>query len=180
MRALARIVAFELAERDGFPDICQHASAADLMVLSEAARFAKKSGKARQALLALRGRYPGEALSALAAFSFGGWRAANGRRRRGFERTSTRRPTAPFVARPWAGWLTPSREVVTPARRRTTRGPTFRQYTDEPMLRFAAGVAIAALHRDAIVAGHAHERGKGCGHEPSSFRCSECAARNGS
>jgi TolA-binding protein len=63
--------ALTVAERDGFDATCRSASAADLMTLSEAARLSRHPARARQALVALRDRFPGNAQAATAAFYLG-------------------------------------------------------------------------------------------------------------
>jgi hypothetical protein len=69
--------ALALAEREGFEATCRAASAADLMTLSDVARIGKRPARARQALLTLRERFPGDAQAATAAFLLG--RMAGGR-----------------------------------------------------------------------------------------------------
>jgi TolA-binding protein len=59
------------AERAGFEAECACASASDLVALGDAARLGGNAGRAAQALLALRSRFPGDGRSATAAFTLG-------------------------------------------------------------------------------------------------------------
>lgn len=74
-RALARDGKYKdalaAAERGGFEAICASASASDLHALGDAARLGGDAGRAAQAFMALRGRFPGSAESASAAFILG-------------------------------------------------------------------------------------------------------------
>ena len=63
--------AMTVAERDGFDATCRSVSASDLMTLSEAARLGRRPARARQALLVLRERFPGDAQASTAAFFLG-------------------------------------------------------------------------------------------------------------
>jgi transmembrane sensor len=60
-----------LAEAAGFEGICASAGAADLLSLGDAARFAKKPGRARSAYDAARARFPGSPEASRAAFTLG-------------------------------------------------------------------------------------------------------------
>jgi TolA-binding protein len=59
------------AEIEGFAEICGSAGPADLLALGDAARFAGQGGRAREAYLALRARFPGGREAAEVAFLFG-------------------------------------------------------------------------------------------------------------
>jgi TolA-binding protein len=61
----------EQAERQGFSELCASASAADLLLLADAARFSGRAERAQQALLALRGRFARDARARTAAFLLG-------------------------------------------------------------------------------------------------------------
>jgi TolA-binding protein len=61
----------EQAERQGFSELCAGASAADLLLLADAARFSGRAERAREALLALRGRFARDARARTAAFLLG-------------------------------------------------------------------------------------------------------------
>jgi TolA-binding protein len=63
--------ALAAVERDGFDATCRSASAADLMTLAETARLGKHPARARQALVALRDRFPGDPQASTAAFYLG-------------------------------------------------------------------------------------------------------------
>ena len=60
--------ALSAAEAAGFGAECQRASAADLMLLGNAARFAGSPSRARQAYSALRRRFPNDPRASLSAF----------------------------------------------------------------------------------------------------------------
>lgn len=70
--------AMEAVERDGFGAACRAASAEDLMTLSETARFAKRGGRSRRALLALRDRFPADVQAPMAAFLLGRMAGSDG------------------------------------------------------------------------------------------------------
>jgi hypothetical protein len=59
------------AEIEGFAEICRSAGAADLLTLGDTARFAGQGGRAREAYLTLRTRFPGAREAAVAAFVIG-------------------------------------------------------------------------------------------------------------
>lgn len=59
------------AERKGFEGICRTASGADLLTLSEAARYAGRSERAEQALKAVRARFARGEDAAMAAYLLG-------------------------------------------------------------------------------------------------------------
>lgn len=63
--------AFAAAESSGFDAACQVASPAELLQLGDAARLSGRPDRARQALLALRSRYPSDPRRAAAAFALG-------------------------------------------------------------------------------------------------------------
>jgi tetratricopeptide (TPR) repeat protein len=74
-RSLARAgklkEAFVSAETQGFPGLCESASASDLLILGDAARLAGRPERAVSALMSLRRRFPGDARQAAAAFTLG-------------------------------------------------------------------------------------------------------------
>lgn len=59
------------AEAAGFPGLCAALPAGDLLMLADAARFAGRVDRARQALLALRERFPAGPERAMATFTLG-------------------------------------------------------------------------------------------------------------
>jgi transmembrane sensor len=61
----------EQAERQGFSELCASASAADLLLVADAARFSGRAERAREALLALRARFARDARARTAAFLLG-------------------------------------------------------------------------------------------------------------
>jgi TolA-binding protein len=63
--------AYALAELSGFKAACGSANAAELLVLGDAARLSGRADRAREALLALRQRYPRDSRRAAAAFALG-------------------------------------------------------------------------------------------------------------
>jgi transmembrane sensor len=63
--------ALEQAESDGFEGLCQRSNLADLLALSEAARFAGRVDRARLALTSLRERFRGEPAASVATFTLG-------------------------------------------------------------------------------------------------------------
>ena len=63
--------AFAEAESSGFDSICAASSASDLLVLGDVARLAGQPGRARQAFLAVRARFPQDSRRVAAAFSLG-------------------------------------------------------------------------------------------------------------
>jgi transmembrane sensor len=63
--------ALRAAEEEGFTDLCERASAGDLLALADAARFAGKPARAAEALNALRRRFSGSGQAATAAFHLG-------------------------------------------------------------------------------------------------------------
>jgi hypothetical protein len=63
--------AFAAADAQGFDELCQRTSAAELSLLAEAARHAGQLGKARTAFTAVRRRFPAAKEAGLAAFSLG-------------------------------------------------------------------------------------------------------------
>ena len=63
--------ALAAAEASGFESVCAGASAGDLALLADAARFAGSTGRARQALTTLRSRFAGDGRAATAAFTLG-------------------------------------------------------------------------------------------------------------
>ena len=63
--------ALQRAEGEGFSALCETSSAADLLALGDAARFAGDAARARQAYLALRRRHPGDRDAAVADFILG-------------------------------------------------------------------------------------------------------------
>jgi transmembrane sensor len=63
--------ALHFAEEEGFTDLCERASAGDLLALADAARFAGKPARATEALTALRRRFGGSGQAATAAFLLG-------------------------------------------------------------------------------------------------------------
>ncbi|HWA74612.1 MAG TPA: FecR domain-containing protein [Polyangiaceae bacterium] len=63
--------AFAAADREGFAELCQGTSAAELSLLGETARHAGRLGEARQAFTALRRRFPAAKEAGLSAFSLG-------------------------------------------------------------------------------------------------------------
>jgi TolA-binding protein len=63
--------AMQRAATDGFSGLCNSAPAADLLTLSEVARFARQSARAKEALLALRRRFHERPEASIAAFVLG-------------------------------------------------------------------------------------------------------------
>lgn len=63
--------AIEAAEAAGFSKLCATLDAAALLELADAGRYARKTTRAREALLALRKRFPGTEAAAAAAFDLG-------------------------------------------------------------------------------------------------------------
>ncbi len=63
--------ALAAAEAEGFEGLCEGASAADLSLLGDTARYAGSVGRARQAYTALRRRFPGDPRAGSAAFVLG-------------------------------------------------------------------------------------------------------------
>ncbi|MFT3764522.1 MAG: FecR family protein [Minicystis sp.] len=63
--------AVRAAEAEGFAAVCERASAADLMMLADAARFSGHGARAGEALTILRRRFPGDPRAATAAFLLG-------------------------------------------------------------------------------------------------------------
>jgi ferric-dicitrate binding protein FerR (iron transport regulator) len=63
--------AFVAAEREGFGSICRHSSSADLLLLGNTSRLAKKPARAEEAFLAVRARSSAAPQRALAAFQLG-------------------------------------------------------------------------------------------------------------
>jgi hypothetical protein len=63
--------AFAAAEADGFNQACLSASAAELLLLGDAARLAGRPERVNEALLSLRQRYPSDSRRAAAAFMLG-------------------------------------------------------------------------------------------------------------
>lgn len=63
--------AFTAADAQGFDELCQRTSPAELSLLAEAARHAGQLGKARSAFSAVRRRFPAAKEAGLAAFSLG-------------------------------------------------------------------------------------------------------------
>lgn len=63
--------AIEAAEAAGFSKLCGTLDAAALLELADAGRYARKTSRAREALLALRKRFPGTEAAAAAAFDLG-------------------------------------------------------------------------------------------------------------
>ncbi len=71
---LARARRYRDAMREAAPSfdaLCASLGPADLALLGDAARFSGDTGRGRQALTALRRRYPGDAHAATAAFTLG-------------------------------------------------------------------------------------------------------------
>jgi TolA-binding protein len=96
----------------GFDDECRHASAADVMLLADQARYAGDAGRARSALLAVRSRFPGSPQAGTAAFLLG--RLSFDQRSfddaaTWFERASAESPGGP-LAREVAGRLIEARQ----------------------------------------------------------------------
>ena len=63
--------AFDTVERIGFERVCAQTDAPGVLLLADAALYSGHSGQARQALLAVRRRFPGSASAAIAAFKLG-------------------------------------------------------------------------------------------------------------
>jgi transmembrane sensor len=63
--------ALAAAEAEGFDAVCRHASAADLVLLGDAARFAGSPKRAQQAHELVRARAPGTHEAAMSAFTLG-------------------------------------------------------------------------------------------------------------
>lgn len=63
--------AVQAADAEGTAGLLASANAADLLLLADAARFAGRTGLARDAYLAVRSRFPGSPSAALAAFALG-------------------------------------------------------------------------------------------------------------
>jgi TolA-binding protein len=63
--------AYAVAELGGFKGACASANAAELLVLGDAARLAGRADRAREALVTLRQRFPGDSRRAAAAFALG-------------------------------------------------------------------------------------------------------------
>ncbi len=63
--------AFAAADAAGFTAVCREASAAELLALGDGARLAGRADRAKEALLALRKRYPADPRRAAAAFALG-------------------------------------------------------------------------------------------------------------
>ncbi len=63
--------AIEAAEAAGFAKLCATLDAAALLELADAGRYARKAARAREALVALRRRFPGTEAAAAAAFDLG-------------------------------------------------------------------------------------------------------------
>lgn len=63
--------AIQAVERDGTPAVLASASASDLLLLGDAARFVGKTTLAREAYAIVRSRFPGSAAAAQAAFMLG-------------------------------------------------------------------------------------------------------------
>jgi len=63
--------AMDAANARGFDQLCNTLDAGDLSLLGDVARFSGDTGRARQALTALRRRFPGDARSAASAFTLG-------------------------------------------------------------------------------------------------------------
>jgi len=63
--------AFAAAEASGFSEACNAASSAELLELGDGARLAGRPDRAKQALLALRKRFPRDPRRAAAAFALG-------------------------------------------------------------------------------------------------------------
>jgi transmembrane sensor len=63
--------AYAVAELSGFKGACASANAAELLLLGDAARLAGRADRAREALLALRQRFPRDSRRAAAAFALG-------------------------------------------------------------------------------------------------------------
>jgi transmembrane sensor len=63
--------AVQAAVAEGYPAVLQTANAADLLLLADAARFAREPDRARAALAALRARFPGSTQAATALFGLG-------------------------------------------------------------------------------------------------------------
>lgn len=63
--------AFAAAEEAGFTQVCNTASAAELLQLGDGARLAGRPERAREALLSLRRRFPSDPRRAAAAFALG-------------------------------------------------------------------------------------------------------------
>jgi ferric-dicitrate binding protein FerR (iron transport regulator) len=63
--------AMAAAEEEGFDTICRHASAADVLLLANTARFSGASARAQQAFRAVRSRFAGQHEAAMAAFALG-------------------------------------------------------------------------------------------------------------
>jgi transmembrane sensor len=63
--------AIAAAEAAGFSRLCGSLDAAALLELADAGRYARKTARAREALLALRRRFPGTEAAAAAAFDLG-------------------------------------------------------------------------------------------------------------
>ena len=62
---------FTEVEASGFDSVCMASSASDLLVLGDVARLAGQPGRARQAFLAVRTRFPQDSRRVAAAFSLG-------------------------------------------------------------------------------------------------------------
>ena len=60
-----------MADSQGFEELCQRTSPAELSLLAETARHAGQLGKARAAFTTLRRRFPAAKEAGLAAFSLG-------------------------------------------------------------------------------------------------------------
>jgi transmembrane sensor len=63
--------ALDAAEAVGFGEECNHASAADLVTLGDAARYSGRFARARDAYSAVRRRFPRDERAAVAAFALG-------------------------------------------------------------------------------------------------------------
>ena len=63
--------ALDLAEKDGFEQLCNSSNLADLLALSEAARFAGHPERARLALTSLRERFRGATAASVATYTLG-------------------------------------------------------------------------------------------------------------
>jgi hypothetical protein len=85
------------ADNNGFNDLCESSSSADLLTLSDAARLGGHPGGAAAPLLALRRRFPGTADAAVAAFHLGRLAKSYTDARRWFERYLAEQPNGQFA-----------------------------------------------------------------------------------
>lgn len=89
--------ALEVAETLGFDPLCARASAADLMLLGDAARLSRNPARATQAFEALRRRFPSDGRAPDAAFHLGRISSDPGRSARWFDTYLGERPQGSFA-----------------------------------------------------------------------------------